>query len=79
MLVSYNTLSISKQGQTSVWNAEDIQSIGLYQGWITLVLSSREEQNWLGRLFGKGKVTIPYSEMPNAQLFFILTRKIYGV
>ncbi len=76
--VSNLTLSISQKGQKEVWNADDIQGIDLQKGQITLTLNSKEEHNWLGKLFGKGKVKIPYAEMPNAKLFFHLTHKIYG-
>lgn len=71
------TMNIYKGGDKLTWNINDIDSINISQGWVTIFNSNYNEIGWFSKLFGKGKLTFMYSEMPDANLFLLLFESLY--
>jgi len=72
-----NTMNIYESGNKLTWNINDISSVQVAQGWVTIFNSNYQEIGWFSKLFGKGKITFMYSEMPNANLFLLLFEILY--
>ncbi|HVE56952.1 MAG TPA: hypothetical protein VNB22_08985 [Pyrinomonadaceae bacterium] len=72
-----NMMNIYESGNKLSWNISDIESIQIAQGWVTIFNSNYQDIGWFSKLFGKGKITFLYSDMPNANLFLLLFESLY--
>ena len=72
-----NMMNVYESGNKLTWNINDINSIQVEKGWVTIFNSNYQEIGWFSKLFGKGKITFMYSEMPNANLFLLLFEILY--
>ena len=67
-----NQLYISSSSGKLDWSLDDIETISISKGYLSLVSTKFHESNFFAKWLGNGKLTLPYSEIPNGELLLLL-------
>ncbi|MBU1239362.1 hypothetical protein KJ865_06600, partial [Myxococcota bacterium] len=78
MAVGKNSFNIIHPKKQLVWTLDDIDEVSLHEGFITLKSVKFAESGFFSRFLGKGKLTFPYSSVPNGELLLMLIEHFTG-